>query len=310
MSTTPRDFVGYGKDYPQIGWPNGARIAVSMVVNFEEGSERTPLNDDPVAESGGEAFPVPPGQRSLIHESLYDYGGRAGFWRLLDILDRHDVKATFFCCGMALEMNPEAAREITARGHEPASHGYRWVFGNVWSRDDEREEIRMAVEAIERTTGEHPKGWFGLGSSGYTRELLMEEGGFVYDCNSFADDLPYFVEVEGKKWPVLPYDLVTNDGPFWRAPGYSRPADFFRQLKSAFDCLYAEGATHPKMMSVGLHMRMSGRPGRATAVDNFIRYAKGFPGVWFARRIDIARWWLEHYGHLPALPMRTLGDGG
>ena len=303
MSTTPRDFVGYGEHYPQIGWPNGARIAVSMVVNFEEGSERTPLNDDPVAESKGEAFQVPPGQRNLVQESYFDYGSRVGFWRLLDIMDRYEVKATFFCCGMALEMNPEAAREITARGHEPASHGYRWGGRSFETLDDERQEIRRAVQAIEETTGQRPLGWFGVSSTGDTRRLLAEEGGFVYDCDSYAEDLPYFVEVKGKKWLVIPYGLITNDGFFRYSPGYSEPDDFFHQLKEAFDCLYAEGASHPQMMSVGLHMRVSGRPGRANAVEDFLRYAKSFPDVWFARRIDIARWWLEHYGHLPALPM-------
>lgn len=305
MVTQPRDLVGYGKDYPRIAWPNGARIAISFVINFEEGSERSPLLGDPVADPTGEAFAVPAGQRRLINESLFEYGARVGFWRLVDIFDRYDVKITAFACGMALELNPEAAREITARGHEAASHGYRWAPGGFRSREEERDYIRRAVEAGERTTGERPLGWFSVGNTEHTRELLVEEGGFVYDCDSFADDLPYFVNVKGKRWLVIPYDLVTNDGLFSRPPGYSEPMDFFYQLKAAFDWLYQEGATHPQMMSVGLHKRFAGRPARANALEEFIRYARSFPGVWFARRIDIARWWLEHYSYLPTLPQAT-----
>ena len=300
-----RDFVGYGNDYPRIAWPGDARLALSLVVNFEEGSERSPLYGDLVAEPTGEGFLVPAGRRDLRNESFFDYGSRVGIWRLLEIFSRYDVRVTFFACGMALEMNPEAAREITARGHEACGHGYRWHPIYLLNREEEREFIRKDVEAITRTTGQRPLGWFSRGPSEHTRDLLIEEAGFLYDCDSFADDLPYFVEVRGKKWLIVPYSLETNDMKFWRVPGYSEPGDFLRQLKAAFDCLYAEGATHPKMMSVGLHMRHTGRPARANALEEFIRYAKAFPGVWFARRTDIARWWLDHYGHLPALPQRA-----
>ena len=302
MLTSERDFVGYGDEFPQIKWPGGARIAISLVINFEEGSELSPVLGDPLAEPTGEAFPDSPGQRRLINESLYEYGSRVGFWRLLEILDKNEVKATAFACGMALEVNPESAREITARGHEAACHGYRWAPASMDTIDEEREYIRKSVEAGLRMTGERPLGYLSTTSSGYTRELLLEEGGFVYDNDSFADDLPYFVNVQGKKWLVLPYDIATNDMLFSHLPGYAQPDDFFFQLKEAFDCLYAEGATHPKMMSVGLHLRFAGRPGRGKALDEFIRHAKSFPGVWFARRIDIARWWLAEYGDLPALP--------
>jgi len=302
MSTLMRDFVGFGKEYPKIAWPNNAQIAISLVVNFEEGSERTPLYGDQAAEPIGEGFLVEPGRRDVRNESLYDYGSRVGFWRLMNIFGKYDVKVTFFACAMALERNPAAAREITAQGHEPCSHGYRWLLSYLLSRQEERDHIRKAVEIIKSTTGERPLGWFCRAASEYTRELLVEEGGFVYDSDSFADDLPYFVQVGRKKWLVIPYSLETNDMKFVRYPGYSRPSDFFLQLKAAFDCLYEEGATGPKMMSVGLHLRHSGRPARASAVEEFIQYAKGFPRVWFARRIDIARWWLEHYSYQPALP--------
>jgi len=302
MRTSERDFVGYGKHYPKIRWPNGARLAVSIVVNFEEGSERSPLHGDPVAEPSGEAGLVPAGERNLVNESLYDYGSRVGFWRLLGIFDKYTVKVTFFACAMALEMNPIAAREITARGHEPCSHGFRWLPFHYLSFDEQRAHMKRAVEGIRKTTGQRPLGWFTWAPSERTREMLVEEGGFIYDCDSFADDLPYFVQVKGRKWLVIPYDLVNNDGLFSRPPGYSDHNDFFNQLKADFDQLYDEGATQPKMMSVGLHLRFAGRPARANAVEEFIRYARSFPGVWFARRVDIARWWLANYSHLPSLP--------
>ena len=302
MATSERDLIGYGEEFPQIKWPGGARIAISLVINFEEGSEMSPVVGDPIAEPTGEAFPDAPGQRRLINESLYEYGSRVGYWRLLEILDRNGVKCTVNGCGMALEMNPELAREITARGHEPASHGYRWCPASMDTKDEEREEIRKAVEAGLKMTGERPLGYHPTTTSGYARELLVEEGGFIYDSAAVDDDLPYFVNVHGKKWLALPYDNTTNDMLFSHLPGYAQPEDFFFNLKEAFDYLYEEGATHPKMMSVGLHMRFAGRPGRSRALDEFIRYAKSFPRVWFARRIDIARWWLEEYGDLPAHP--------
>ena len=302
MPRLARDFVGYGKDPPKISWPGEARLAISVVVNVEEGSERSPARGDGLAEPSGEAWPVPPGARNLINESLYGYGSRVGYWRLLEILDKYEVKATFFACAMALEQDPAAAREITLRGHEPCGHGYRWLPLRSLSLEEQRTHIERAVEGIARTTGERPLGWFSWGPSEHTREMLVAEGGFVYDCDSFADDLPYFVRVGERKWLVIPYDLFNNDGMFSRPPGYSEPYGFYLQLKASFDRLYDEGRTCPKLMSVGLHTRFAGRPGRASALEEFLRYVKSFSGVWFARRIDIARWWLENYGHLPELP--------
>ncbi len=299
MSRTRREFVGYGKDYPKITWPGNARIAISLVVNFEEGSERSLLYGDEVPEGTGEGFLVEERRRDLRNESIFDYGSRRGFWRLMEIFEKYDVKVTFYACAVALQLNPEAAREITARGHEPCSHGYRWLPLSNLSVEEQREHVHKAVEIIRETTGERPLGWCTRGISEQIRELLVDEGGFVYECDSYADDLPYFVEVNGTRLLIIPYSMETNDMKFWRPPGYSEPNDFFLQLKSAFDLLYEEGATHPQMMSVGLHMRHAGRPARANPVEEFIRYAKGFSGVWFARRIDIARWWLEHYSHMP-----------
>ena len=295
-----RDFVGYGKNPPKVEWPGGARIAVSLVVNFEEGAELTPLYGDPEADRMRERFVVAPGRRDLRTESFFDYGSRAGYWRLLDVLDAHAVKATFFISGHALEQNPAAGPEITRRGHEPCGHGYRWAPLFVLGVEEERRQIRKAVEAIEKATGQRPLGWNSRGQSPSTRGILIDEG-FLYDCDTYAEDLPYFVQANGVKWLTIPYSFETNDMKFFRPPGHGTPDDFLAQLKATFDWLYEEGRTQPKMMSIGLHMRYSGSPAGAAAVSDFIKYARSFEGVWFARRIDIARWWLDRYGSLPAL---------
>ena len=291
-----RDFVGYGRNVPQIQWPNGARIAVSLVVNYEEGSEYSLLDGDDHHESNNEVpSPIPPGQRDLYNESFFEYGSRVGVWRLLDMFDRHQVKSTFYCCAQALERNPELARAITAQGHEPCGHGYRWAEVHRMTKEEEAEDMRKTVAAIEVTTGERPLGWFTrYGPSVNTRELAAAEGGFIYDSLALNDDLPYYVTVAGRPWLVVPYSFETNDARFWRG-GLVSTGDFLEYLKDSFGCLYREGATHPKMMSVGLHCRITGRPSRSQAVERFIEYAKGFEGVWFARRVDIARWWLENY---------------
>ena len=301
MYAVKRDFVGYGNDYPKIEWPNGARIAVSLVVNFEEGSEKTPLNGDEFPEGSGDGFTVKGRRRDVRNESAFDYGTRRGFWRLMDIFDKHGVKITVFGCAMALELNRDASRAVVDAGHEIISHGYRWIPHYELTRDEEREHIRRAAQVIEDITGKPCQGWFSRNPSDSTRELLVEHGGFLYECDSMADDLPYFIDVLGTRVLVIPYSLELNDGRFGRAPGYSEPRDFFLRLKEAFDCLYEEGESHPQMMSVGLHLRTVGRPARATPVEEFIEYAKGHSGVWFARRIDIARWWLDNYSHLPTL---------
>ena len=205
---------------------------------------------------------------------------------------QYEVKATFFACGMALEQNPPLGREIAARGHDVCGHGLRWVEQWHLDRDKEKESIHQAAALIEKMTGRRPLGWFTKsGPSLNTREILAEEG-FLYDCDGINDDLPYYTEVKGKPWLVVPYAFDSNDGKYWRG-GWSNGEQFFSYLKDSFDMLYKEGATCPKMLSIGLHSRVSGRPGRAMAVARFIEYAKGFPRVWFAGRDEIARWWLE-----------------
>ena len=291
-----REFVGYGPNPPQVEWPNGARIAVSLVVNYEEGSEYSTLDGDAQGEVMGESqSPVPLGQRDLANESFFEYGSRVGVWRLMNILDEFDVKGTFFCCALALERNPKVGPEIVRRGHEVFGHGYRWEEYFKMDREAEREAIRKAVESIKRTTGQRPLGWYTrYGPSVNMRELVVEEGGFMYDCASYNDDLPYYTQVKGKKWLVVPYSLEVNDTKFWRG-GMISPSDFLESMRNTFDRLYYEGATHPKMMSVGLHCRIAGRPARSVALQKFLEYVRGFPDVWLARRIDIARWWLEKY---------------
>jgi peptidoglycan/xylan/chitin deacetylase (PgdA/CDA1 family) len=290
----PRDFVGYGRRPPRVEWPNQARVVVSLVVNYEEGAERSFPDGDGVSEGGDFNYPMPPGVRDLMAESTIEYGSRVGVWRLLDIFDRHDVRTTFFACGRALERNPELGPALAELGHEPCSHGYRWGEHFRMTEDEEREEIRRAVASIERQVGQRPVGWYcRYASSERTRRLLAEEGGFLYDSDAYNDELPYYVPVLGRPWLVVPYAADTNDGRYAVAPGWSNSDQFSDYLIASFDQLYDEGATRPAMMSVGLHCRLSGRPGRARAVDRFIAYARARGGVWFARRDEIARFWRD-----------------
>ena len=292
-----RDFVGYGRTIPKVEWPNRARVAVSLVVNYEEGSEFSyGLGDDKQEIYKEYPKTLPDGIRDLGNESAYEYGSRAGFWRIMRILEKHGAPATFYCCAAALERNPEAARAIAEAGHEICSHGYRWEEPYGLSEAEEKASIDKAVESLRQTTGQRPQGWYSRYSpSLHTRRLLAEEGGFVYDSDSYADDLPYYVQVAGNPFLVLPYSLEVNDVRFWTTGAYAHADDFFTYMKDSLDVLYEEGAENPRMMSVGLHLRISGRPGRSKAINRFIEYAKGLGDVWIARRIDIARWWLENH---------------
>ena len=291
-----RDFIGYGENPPNIVWPNKAKIAISVVVNYEEGSEYSLLDGDTQHETNNEVpSPVPLNQRDLFNESFFEYGSRVGVWRLLNLFERYGVKTTFYCCAVALERNPEVARAIVERGHEVCGHGYRWQEYHSMDRDSELDSIRRTVESLERTTGVRPVGWFTrYGPSLNTRELVAGEEGFIYDSCSMNDDLPYFVRVNEAPWLVVPYSFETNDARFWRG-GLVSVNDFFEYLKDTFDCLYEEGQSFPKMMSVGLHCRITGRPARSRAVQRFLEYASGFSDVWFARRDEIASHWLSNY---------------
>ncbi len=296
-----RDLVGRGPNYPVVRWPGDARLAVSIVVHFQAGAERSVLDGDDDTESADGSSAVEGAvsegkRRDLQIESLFEYGPRRGFWRLIECFSRHEVKVTFFAAGLALERNPVAAAEIVARGHEVAGHGYRWIPHATMSRDEERAQIARAVEAIKVTTGERPAGWHSRSPSLHTRELLLEHG-FLYDSDSYGDDLPYMVDVEGRRFLTIPHTMDATDARYWTTPwlaGFTNPNDFFSVMQATFERLYAEGEHHPRLMSIGVHPRISGRPSRARQIERFIRYAKEFPGVWFAQRVEIARWWLEH----------------
>ncbi len=291
-----RNFTGYGKNPPQVKWPGEARIAISVVVNYEEGSEYSTLDGDATHEVNNEVpSPVPEGQRDLANESFFEYGSRVGIWRLMNILDDSSIKASFFCCALALERNPEVGREIIRRGHEVVGHGYRWEEYYLMDIDAEREAIHRTIESLERTTGVKPVGWYTrYAPSENTRKLVATNGEFIYDSNSYGDDIPYYETVEGEPWLVVPYSLEVNDTRFWRG-GMNRPSDFLETLTNTFDLLYEEGLENPKLMNIGLHCRIAGRPSRASVLKQFLNYVNDKPNVWFARRDEIARWWLKNY---------------
>jgi len=293
-----RVFPGYGRRQPKVVWPNGAKVAVNLVVNYEEGSEYSKPAGDGRNEGLAEIPYVMDTQyRDLCAESVYEYGSRAGIWRLMRLFDEYDVKVTFYACAVALERNPEVGQWIQEAGHEPCSHGWRWSEHWLFDREQERQHMQWAIESIERTCGERPLGWYcRYGPSVNTRELVVEEGGFVYDADAYNDDLPYFTEVKGKRHLVVPYTLTYNDGRYVLPQGFSGPGDFFDICRRGLDEYMREGeAGYPKMMSIGLHPRWVGQAARVNALREFIEYAQAKGDVWFAKRIDIARWWLEHH---------------
>ncbi len=293
-----RDLRGYGRHVPHVRWPGGARVALSVVLNWEEGSEYGILDGDRAGEDLAEApARVAPGTRDLAVESTFEYGSRAGVWRLARLFDELEIPVTCFGTALAFERHPEVAAWIRDSPHEACCHGWRWEEAWKLTREQERERIHAAVESMTRTLGERPLGWYcRYGPSVHTRELVVEEGGFVYDSDAYNDDLPYHVEVGGRRHTVVPYTLLHNDLGFVTGTGYGDTASFVDLLRRALDYLCEEGALRPRMMSVGLHCRWAGQPARASALREFLRYARSRGDVWFARRIDIARWWNEHDG--------------
>ncbi|HUH87400.1 MAG TPA: allantoinase PuuE [Pusillimonas sp.] len=298
----PRDLVGYGRNPPFADWPGQARVAVQFVLNYEEGGESCVLHGDQYSEQflseiiGAAAYP----ERHLSMESIYEYGSRVGVWRILDEFHRRDLPLTVFGIGMALERNPEVAQAVVELGHEIAGHGYRWIHYQSVPPEVEQEHMLKCIEAIKAVTGSAPLGWYTGRDSPNTRRLVVEQGGFLYDSDYYGDDLPFWCEVgltNGSVKPhlVVPYTLDCNDMRFATAQGFNTGEHFYSYLKDAFDVLYAEGETTPKMMSIGLHCRLAGRPGRFAGLQRFLDHVQQHENVWVCRRIDIARHWaLRH----------------
>jgi len=299
MSTPyPRDLVGYGRHTPDPRWPNQARVAVQFVINYEEGGENCILHGDAASEAFlSEIVGASPllGVRHMNMESIYEYGSRAGFWRLHRLFTQRQLPVTVYGVAMALQRNPDAAAAMIEAGWEIASHGYRWIDYQYVSEETEREHIQKAIAIQTQVTGSRPLGFYQGRMSPNTRRLVVEEGGFLYDADSYADDLPYWVHDYGKPHLVIPYTLDNNDMRFATAQGFNSGDQFFAYLRDAFDVLYTEGADAPKMMSIGLHCRLVGRPGRAAALARFLDYILQHERVWVCRRIDIARHWYEHH---------------
>jgi putative urate catabolism protein len=292
----PRDLVGYGSKPPKPKWPGSARVALQFVLNYEEGGENSVLHGDPASEAflseivGARPFA---GARHMSMESIYEYGSRVGVWRLLSLFARHELPLTVFGVAMAMERNPAAVEALLKAGHEVACHGWRWISYQDVPIENEREHMQRAIEIHRRLTGERPLGWYTGRTSPNTRRLVVEDGGFAYDADDYNDDLPWYDTRYGKAQLVVPYTLDANDMRFATAQGFNSGEQFFQYLRDSFDVLYAEGG---RMMSVGLHCRLVGRPGRLAALERFLKYVK-HKKVWVARRIDIARHWLKNHPH-------------
>jgi putative urate catabolism protein len=296
MKEYPRDLVGYAGKPPYAAWPGGAKIAVSFVLNYEEGAENSILHGDEASEFFlSEIVGAQPitGMRHVSMESLYDYGGRAGFWRIHDVFTQREIPLTVFGVAMAMERNPAVVEAMLNAGWEIACHGYRWINYQHVHETTEREFMHRAIEIFKNLTGARPLGWYAGRTSPNTARLVVEDGGFLYDSDSYADDLPYYDSDWGKPQLIVPYTLDTNDMRFTAAQGFNSGEQFYTYLRDCFDVLYAEGETAPKMMSVGLHCRIIGRPARLAALIRFLDYVRAHDKVWIATRIDIARHWLK-----------------
>ncbi|WP_250467859.1 polysaccharide deacetylase family protein [Caballeronia sp. GAFFF2] len=292
-----RDFIGYGAHPLHARWPGNARIAINFVMNYEEGSEPSIGDGEAATETWfTESHGLNSGVRGrdLAAEGLFEYGSRVGFWRLMRLFRERGLPLTVYGCALALERNPQAAEAIRHSGFDVCSHGWRWIKHYDLSEEEEREHIRRAIESLERTTGERPYGWYCRYSpSVNTRRLLVEEGGFLYDSDYYGDELPFWKVVQGQPHLVIPYSLTTNDGQFAGSVGTAN--QWFEFMRDSFDMLYSEGATQPKMMSVGLHMRLIGHPARAAGLQRFLDHVMKHEDVWVTRRIDIANHWIKEH---------------
>jgi allantoinase len=296
---TSRDMIGYGSNQPKISWPKNARIAVQIVLNYEEGAENCILNGDKYSEVFlSEIIGAKPvNGRHINMESLYEYGSRSGFWRLHKIFQEKKIPITIFGVGMALEKNPEICKAIKNSNYEVASHGWKWIDYQNVKKSDEKKHMKLSIKKIEEIFGHRPLGWYTGRCSPNTRDLVFEDGGFLYDSDSYSDDLPYWEFKKKKKQLIIPYTLDNNDMRFATNQGFNTGEHFFTYLKDSFDALYEEGKTNPKMMSVGLHCRIIGKPGRIQSLKRFLDYILKHEDVWICKRIDIAKHWIKNYSN-------------
>ena len=294
-----RDMVGYGSKDLKVVWPNNARIAVQIVLNYEEGAENCVLNGD----KNSEVFlseiigALPIKGRHINMESLYEYGSRRGFWRLHKLFQEKKIPITIFGVGMALEKNPEICSAIKDSNYEVASHGWRWIDYQNIKKSEEKKHMKLAIQIHKKIFGERPQGWYTGRCSPNTRDLVFEDGGFLYESDSYSDDLPYWEVRNKKKQLIIPYTLDNNDMRFATNQGFNTGDHFFSYLKDSFDTLYDEGKTSPKMMSVGLHCRLIGKPGRIQSLKRFLDYILKYEDVWICKRIDIAKHWIKNYSN-------------
>jgi allantoinase len=296
----PRNMIGYGSKTPTIKWPNKAKLALQIVLNYEEGSENSILHGDKYSETFlSEIIGAKPIKgRHINMESFYEYGARRGFWRIHELFQKKKIPATIFGVGMALERNLEVCNEIKKSNYEVASHGWRWIDYQNISKANEKKHMIWAIQSIKKIFGQRPLGWYTGRCSPNTRDLIMEEGGFLYDSDSYSDDLPYWETRGKKKQLIIPYTLDNNDMKFATNQGFNSGDQFYTYLKDSFDTLYEEGATKPKMMSIGLHCRLIGRPGRIQSLKRFLDYVERHKDVWICKRIDIARHWIKNYSNI------------
>ena len=293
----PRNMIGYGSKEPKVVWPNNAKLALQIVLNYEEGAENNVLHGDKHSETflseiiGAQAIK----DRHINMESMYEYGSRRGFWRLHKLFQEKKIPVTIFGVAMALERNPEVCEAIKNGDYEVASHGWRWIDYQKVKKNVEKKDMKLAIKKLKKIFGERPLGWYTGRCSPNTRDLVFEDGGFLYDSDSYSDDLPYWEYKKNKKQLIIPYTLDNNDMRFATNQGFNSGDQFYTYLKDSFDALYEEGKTAPKMMSVGLHCRLIGRPGRFQSLKKFIDYVLKFDDVWICKRIDIAKHWIKNY---------------
>ena len=300
LKSYPRNMVGYGKDPVHPKWPNKARIAVQFVLNYEEGAENSILHGDNASESflseivGAQAYE---GARHMSMESIYEYGSRAGVWRVLRLFKEFDVPVTIFAVALAIARNRELADYLVEHNYDICAHGFRWIDYQFVDEKTEREHIKDCISVLTEYLGKRPEGWYTGRNSPNTRRLIVEEGGFLYDSDTYDDDLPYWSNEFGaeNKHLIIPYTLDANDMRFASPQGFNSGDQFFNYLKDSFDSLYEEGKTHPKMMSVGMHARILGRPGRIMAMRRFLKYVKTFDNVWLCSRREIADHWYKNF---------------